>query len=180
MANKSDTGRAMSLAAAVEVLKFEREYQYKRWGYHQPDGTFKEAVHDVCDYIVYCRHYLQEAMRASAKEAGLEPALCELRKVATLVIAYFEQKGLTFDVIIQNITDTIEEYQPVSSVNYTILELGVCLTDAADIVLDPNEDGVDEPLYSTLAVCIACFTRFGVPMREPAPGVTNQRDGLVY
>ena len=179
MANASDKGFGMTLGGVVDVIKGEREYQYKLWGYRQPDGTYKEAEHDVCDYLVYCRHYLRKAMADSSEKATLTPTLEQLRKVATLIVACLEQRGHKLDEVVKEIAEMIEEYSTIPVVNYLMLELEVIFLDASDIVVDPGEDvSVEEPLRAALAACIATFMKFGVPTRHFPDPLINRRDNL--
>ena len=94
MANCCDPKNPMTRDQVFAVLQGEREYQEKRWGYPQPDGTFKEPAHGVCDYMVYMRHYLAKAEEAAATKPGSIEALEQLRKVVTLGIACFELNGV--------------------------------------------------------------------------------------
>jgi hypothetical protein len=94
MANMNDSRNPMSREAVFGAIDTEREYQVKRWGYRQPDGSMVEASKDVCDYLVYIKAYLDNAFQAASKNPGNHAALAELRKVATLCVACFEQNGV--------------------------------------------------------------------------------------
>ena len=95
MANASDFRKATSRDKVFEALTSEREYQTKRWGYRQNDGSFKEPDHSVCDYMVYIKHYLAKAFAEASEKPGSGDALEMLRKVVTLGVACFEQHGVT-------------------------------------------------------------------------------------
>jgi len=96
MSNQSDIKKPMSFEEAMAALKSERDYQLRRWGYRQADGSMKEAEHSVCDWLVYIQHYLDEAFRKASKEAGNEAAMDMLRKVTAMGVAACEQNGVPF------------------------------------------------------------------------------------
>ena len=93
MANAQDSKHPASRDEVFTAISSERQYQIFKWGYRQPDGTFKEPEHGVCDYLTYMRHYLALADQAAATVAGSEAALEQLRKVVTLGVACLEQHG---------------------------------------------------------------------------------------
>lgn len=77
-----------------EAIQSERDYQVRRWGVRQPDGSFKENEHTVGDFMGYMKYYLDEAFKEGSTKSGTEPALEALRKVITLGVACFEQHGV--------------------------------------------------------------------------------------
>src|SRR5271166_5775868 len=80
--------------AVFDAIDSERQYQMRRWGVRQSDGSFTEKDHSVCDWLVYMQNYLNAAMHRASREDGDDGTLEELRKVVTLGIACFEQKGI--------------------------------------------------------------------------------------
>jgi hypothetical protein len=77
-----------------KALATERGYQLLRWGVKQPDGSLKENEHSVCDFIVYMQDYLTLAISEATQHSGDKYSLEQLRKVATLLVACFEQHGI--------------------------------------------------------------------------------------
>lgn len=79
----------------------ERAYQETVWG---PDGERRVAgvpqdgyanpsEHDVGSWMVFMDHYMNLAKAELSTKHGTGPALHQLRKVATLAVACFEQHG---------------------------------------------------------------------------------------
>jgi hypothetical protein len=77
-----------------DVLNGEREYQKRRWGERQPDGSFRESNHEVGEYLVYMQDYLTAGFHALTHKDGSLDALDALRKVVTLGIGCFEEHGI--------------------------------------------------------------------------------------
>ena len=70
-------------------LNGERSYQElmtKTKGWQQE--------HSVGDWIVFMQGYLNKAIARGSKEIGWDGALDELRKVAALAVACFEEHGV--------------------------------------------------------------------------------------
>ena len=76
------------------ALLSEREYQKRRWGFRQSDGSFVENTHTVGDYMVYMQDYLTEAFRRASREEGCHGAIDGLRKVVALGVRCFEEHGV--------------------------------------------------------------------------------------
>lgn len=83
-----------SMIEVISAISSERNYQKRRWGRRQHDGTFVEQFNTVGNFVVYMRHYLAEAEKALSTKSGPHAALEELRKVVTLGVACFEQHGI--------------------------------------------------------------------------------------
>lgn len=81
------------------ALDIEREYQQRLWG---EDGSRRPPFpvagegpkHSVGNWIVFMRHYLRRAEDNLTTKSGHYDALDELRKVAALAVACFEQHGV--------------------------------------------------------------------------------------
>jgi hypothetical protein len=59
----------------------------------QTDDSVKEVPRSVSDFVNHIRTYLDDAGHAATKETTPEKALKELRAVAALCVACFEQHG---------------------------------------------------------------------------------------
>lgn len=75
-------------------LDDERTYQEQRWGVRNAGGQYVEAEHSVGDFLVFVDKYVADAKRALTTQASDRGALEELRKVAGLCVACFEQHGV--------------------------------------------------------------------------------------
>jgi hypothetical protein len=67
----------------------ERNYQELR---KQALGWSEK--HSVGDWVVFMEQYMRQAIERGSKESGWNGALEELRKVAALAIACFEEHGV--------------------------------------------------------------------------------------
>lgn len=65
-----------------KALDSERDYQDKKWGGHK---------HEVAAFITYIQHHLSYAISSVSTNTNDNIALDELRKVAALCVACFEQ-----------------------------------------------------------------------------------------
>jgi hypothetical protein len=75
----------------------ERQYQIRRWGVRQADGSFTEVPKSIEEYVLYMEDYLHEARHQLSRlpePEARDVALDTLRKVVTLGIACFEQHGV--------------------------------------------------------------------------------------
>lgn len=82
--------------SVVESLLSERQYQKRRWGYRELDGTFTERAHSIeeftlymDDYMTELKHVLSRTSEPEARSKGLDG----IRKVVTLGLACMEQHG---------------------------------------------------------------------------------------
>ena len=64
----------------------ERDYQEKRW--ERPAHN-----HSNTEYLVYIRHYVNEALSAVSTQDGDRATLPALRKIAALAVAAMEANG---------------------------------------------------------------------------------------
>ncbi len=94
MASMTDDRSTTSFDDVTAALKSERDYQMRRWGVRQSDGTMQEAQHSVSDWLIYMEDYLAEARHNATREPGSTMALESLRKVVSLGIACFMQCGI--------------------------------------------------------------------------------------
>ena len=81
----------MSTLSREDVYKLidgEREYQSKL-GPDRTDGSDKT----VGDYLTMLRSYLRKAENAWTDNAGCEPALDQIRKVAAIAVRCMEDHG---------------------------------------------------------------------------------------
>lgn len=81
------TDRTELLAA----INDERNYQVRRWGIRQEDGSFHEIHKPIENFILYMEHYLEKAREAITLSNDDNEPLNELRKVVALGVACFEQ-----------------------------------------------------------------------------------------
>lgn len=94
MASCEDAPNPTSRTNVFHALDTERDYQLRRWGFRQPNGTMREAEHSVCDFITYMQHYMTKTLAAASEVAGNDAALEMMRKVVALGVACFEQHGI--------------------------------------------------------------------------------------
>ena len=78
----------------VHAIESEREYQLRRWGVRQEDGSFKEKTHTVAEFATFVRDYAEEATHQASRLSGDYEVLETLRKVMTLCVACYEQHGI--------------------------------------------------------------------------------------
>jgi hypothetical protein len=74
---------------AFSAIDSERDYQYLRWG---AGG----CEHSICEFLVYMKDYIEEAIHVCAREcdASANPrALDIVRKVSALGVACMERHG---------------------------------------------------------------------------------------
>ncbi len=108
MANHNDTTSTASRQEVFDAIISEREYQKKRWGERQPDGTLQERRSSVCDYLVYMKHYFEKAFATATTHLGNDRALDEVRKIASLAVACMEDNGCksrNLEMMIYNMRD---------------------------------------------------------------------------
>jgi len=80
-------------AEVYEAIDSERRYQDMRWN---ASTTTTEGNHNVTEFLVYMRDYVEEALHYLSRNADPEAtkfALNSVRKVATLGVACMEQNG---------------------------------------------------------------------------------------
>lgn len=77
-----------------DIIVGERQYQARRWGEREWNGLFRERSQTVGEFLVYMKHYLDEAFMLASTEPGYEKTLDTLRKVVALGVACFEQHGV--------------------------------------------------------------------------------------
>lgn len=85
----------MNRADVFAAIDSEREYQKKRWGYREADGSFTEREHEMEAYALYMDDYMAEMKRILSRVATPSPeGLAAMLKVVSLGIACFEQHGV--------------------------------------------------------------------------------------
>lgn len=67
------------------VIDGERDYQDKKWIGHR---------HTPGEYLLYIEHHAQKARERGTTEHGDYGLLEEMRKIATLCVACFEENGV--------------------------------------------------------------------------------------
>lgn len=76
-----------------DAINTEREYQIKRWGFRNNDGSFAELMKNPEQFVLYMEDYLHEARhqlsRLPEPEAS-DKALLSILKVVTMGVACFE------------------------------------------------------------------------------------------
>jgi len=75
------------LEAILDAFRSERQYQVRRWGCSQPDGTFQEVEHSLAEWLIYMDVWLRRTRHEMAGKSGSAPALEALRKVICLAWA---------------------------------------------------------------------------------------------
>ena len=88
-----DKSTPISRCQVFDRLNDERDYQIRRWGVRQEDGTLIEAAHSVEEFLLYMQDYLTSAIHRISREPDAHGGLGEMRKVVTLGIACMEQHG---------------------------------------------------------------------------------------
>lgn len=86
----------ISREKVFNAINSEREYQSKKWGFRQDDGTFLEAHHTTEEYLLYMQSYMTKAIDEATMNPGDKKALEILRKIVGLGVACFEQNGVEF------------------------------------------------------------------------------------
>lgn len=100
----------MTRSEVYKVLDGERAYQRKVWGEqgerragadvtgelatHPTDDGVPEVSHSVGSWMIFIDQYLAQAKHDLTTKPGHTPALHQLRKVAALCVACFEQHGV--------------------------------------------------------------------------------------
>jgi hypothetical protein len=171
MANLDDTVRIASRDEVIAALKSEREYQSRRWGLRQSDGTFKEAPYDAFDFLMYMHRYNLRAIEAGSDNSGCQAALDMFRKVAALGIAYFEQKGQ--DPYKMYIRELVLRDVGVA---FYILTAQKYINHAIDGVSTYTYIEVEAGIFAVIEAGIACFEKFGITPRDLTKPITNARD----
>ena len=96
----------MDRSEILEAIADERDYQVRRWGIRQPDGTMKEIQKPIENYVLYMEHYLEKAREAITLSNNDDESLNEIRKVVALGVACFEQHHLSKRDMSQQIINT--------------------------------------------------------------------------
>jgi len=94
MENKYE-GLLNSKCDVLTAIFSERDYQRRRWGSRQEDGSMLEDSHSVGDFIVYMQVYMNEVLQKATTHPNDEEALKSMLKVVTLGVACFEQHGIS-------------------------------------------------------------------------------------
>jgi hypothetical protein len=98
----------MSREDVFKAIDSERDYQQRRWGVRQENGTFKEIPRSVEQFILYMEDYLLQAKHQITREAGEFTSKETIRKVVTLGVACLEQHGVVprnKHVLVENALD---------------------------------------------------------------------------
>lgn len=90
MATKDPEVRAKSIAA----IESERQYQLRRWGVRQADGTFVEKQKTFDAFMCLLIHYSRQAVSAWVKNPSDGVPLDELRKIGACALAALQQTQL--------------------------------------------------------------------------------------
>ncbi len=164
----------------------EREYQRRRWGVRQPDGSFKELCHCDHEFTVFLLHYHQEALKAYSTVPGKQGALAMMRKLAGLCLAFGEMlndlKGnaVTTVELIDNLKGKIRvhKYHTAQTLCLISATLSTITDDAIDNPPEADHDFVSSALGVILTSLLNCFMHSGVPARDLHAPIINVRDGL--
>ena len=167
----------MSQDDIIAVLKGERNYQKRRWGVRQEDGTMLEVEHNCFDNLAYCYDYNLEALRDASRAADDNHCLDTLRKVVAIAVASLETQGL----------DAYEELMPekievpeCAAVTFFILAIQGSIMDAVDaFAATPAATQCEAAILTMRSIIdlgMRCFMQFGVPGRRDLDIVVNGRD----
>jgi hypothetical protein len=185
MGNCKDTSGAMSLSDIFNVLRGERYYQLRRWGYRRSDDSLIEAPHSVADFVVYMLDYTNDVVHGVSRTEGLDDALEALRKVVCLGLACLEQHDRYDRDRLVTLDDIFETYRRSGRIvpltlfpdfNNYLLKVRFFLADAEKYAACFNKDMAILAVREMVHVGIECFEQYGVTPRvhqEPVFG----RDG---
>jgi hypothetical protein len=175
-----------SLETVIEALRTERQYQLRRWGCRQPDGSMIEVPHSVADYVLYMQDYYHEARHHVSREDGIAGSLEALRKLVGLGIACLEQhdrkdkdEHYTFDDLAERIRRTGRFVPLTLNPDYSnyLLKIGFHLADAVKYAAWFNQPVALSAVRDMVQVGVECFGQYGIEPRNGAQVVTNGRDG---
>jgi hypothetical protein len=172
MENVDDPIKPLSRIAVIAAIKSEREYQKRRWGVRQPDGSFVEVPHDAYDYLCYMYHYNIKAIEASATLEGNKVALELFRKVVTLGVAYFELKGEGVDEGYMRAINNVKAGSP-----FYLLKAQREILNGIENVNEYSISGLEANIFAVIEIGFSCFERFGIQPRDLS-NITNGRDSL--
>jgi hypothetical protein len=177
--NSNDPKNPTSFNDVVTALRTERQYQLRRWGIRQEDGSMVEPKHSLADFLVYMQDYMNETLHAASRQPGTQPALTSLRKVVTLAIAALEQRGWDMAAIVAGILAKRTAAGAVlKNASQYLLRIQVVLRDAAyaTAVYASSETTLD-CLLDIIDLGCRCFEDYGIECRSVSDYVINGRDG---
>lgn len=94
------------------AIDSERDYQIRRWGHRQPDGSIMPEQCSVGDFLVKMTYYLDNAKALFACEGSNRNTLVELRKAVALGVSCFEQHGIDIRDLSWSIMN-MRDHQPI-------------------------------------------------------------------
>ncbi len=88
----------MKMNEIFDIIRGERTHQKEKWGYRTSQfgdqAEYDDYIKSVGEYILYMEHHLHQARMKASTQDNHDGALDELRKVAALAVACFEQHGV--------------------------------------------------------------------------------------
>ena len=166
----------MDNAAVWAALDIEIEYQRKKWGFRQPDGTFLDETHTMHEYCIFIRQYLDNVRVSSAMRAGDIPALDALREVIYLGISCLRQSMSIDDIkaIAADGSGSLCDFITNIETALTCLESTV-----GESASEPNAQSASiNWLKWLVALCLGCFQTLSINPRDLNQEIINERDGL--
>lgn len=184
MSNASDPKRPdpCTLEEAVTILEEEREYQRRRWGYRNGDGSVSPSDHNksIFDFLVYARVYLRKAEEAATCCVGSHDAGDAFRKVVTLASAALETSR---DMTTAQAANHAADFTGADCVelDHIVVE-GTCATLAhANRLLNNGPDPllkrqIERRFLLLLRLGLRYFQTYEI-RRRALDGIVNARDG---
>jgi hypothetical protein len=170
----------------LDALRSERDYQRRRWGLRQPDGTFTETKCSVADFVLYMQDYYSEARHAA--RLNIPASLESLRKVIGLGFACLEHCTVqddrqyagwphTFDTVAECIRLSDHIMPLVLNPDYSnyLLKIAASLSDAALYAACFNEGNALMYIHRIIKIGMECFAQYDIEPRDQP--VINARDG---
>ena len=171
------------IETVLAALRSEREYQRRRWGCRQPDGTLTDAQQSIADYVIYMQDYDRDAQQQATRNADQAASLDALRKVVGLGFACLEQWGTT----IKDTACTFDEIAAVAqqadkmaiTFDYSayLLRIGALLNSMMTDAAFGSRLGAVAAIQQILQAGVDCFMQYSIAPRDLSQPIINARDG---
>ena len=178
----------MNQPDVFQALREERNYQLRRWGVRQPDGTMHEQTHSISEFVVFMRDYYDKATSSLTHSFSRLGSLTNLRKLVALGIACIEQHDRYIEaaVTMENVFETVRRAGRIVPMRFSdktptdfgtyLLKIRQELSDAEIKLGVMNKAAGLIIIKDIVHIGVECFEQFGVPSRGAIDLVTNARD----